>query len=134
MAPQAVTFSEIEIRANDLADASTVSLFQLPKDPATPPLLAITRVTVIDTANRSARADMTVVIGGNRVIELGKSDAVVLPRAIAVVDGRGQFLLPGLWDMHGTCSTTAIRSGRITANTCSAPCGERRRRRSRHVD
>ena len=43
---------------------------------------------------------MTVVIGSNRVMELGKSDAVVLPKAISVVDGRGKFLLPGLWDMH----------------------------------
>ena len=62
--------------------------------------LAITRITVIDTAAGSARADMTVVIGGNHIVELGDSDAVVLQKDVPVVDGRGKFLLPGLWDMH----------------------------------
>ena len=100
MAPQVVTISEVQIRANDVADASARSFFQLIQAPTTPPSLAITQVTVIDTANGSARADMTVVIGSNRVMELGKSDVVVLPKAISVVDGRGKFLLPGLWDMH----------------------------------
>lgn len=111
MAPQAVTISEVEIRANDVADASTLSFFQLTQDLATPPSLAITQVTVIDTASGSARADMTVVIGGNRVIELGKSDAVVLPKAISVVDGRGKFLLPGLWDMHVHLFNNSAQAG-----------------------
>jgi imidazolonepropionase-like amidohydrolase len=66
----------------------------------TSPSLAITRVTVIDTASGSAHPEMTVLIGGNRILEVGKSEAVTPPAGITVVDGRGKYVLPSLWDMH----------------------------------
>lgn len=42
---------------------------------------------------------MTVVIQDGRIVGLEESDAPV-PDAAEVVDGRGRFLMPGLWDMH----------------------------------
>ena len=72
----------------------------LAQAPVTPASIAITHVTVIDTANGSAQGDMTVVIGGNRIIRMGDSGTVTLPRDVPEVDGRGKFLIPGLWDMH----------------------------------
>jgi imidazolonepropionase-like amidohydrolase len=74
--------------------------FLLTQAPVTPASLAITHVTVIDTAKGSAQGDMTVVIGGNRIISMGGSRTVKLPRKVSVIDGRGKFLIPGLWDMH----------------------------------
>jgi hypothetical protein len=72
----------------------------LTQAPTTRASLAIAHVTVIDTANGSARRDMTVVLGGNRIMSMGESGTVELPPTISLVDGRGKFLIPGLWDMH----------------------------------
>jgi hypothetical protein len=65
----------------------------------TPPTsLAITQVTVIDTDKGVAAPDMTVVVRGDRILSVVKAGAV--PPGAQVVDGRGKFLIPGLWDMH----------------------------------
>jgi hypothetical protein len=67
---------------------------------ARPASLAITHVTVFDSVNGSLRADVSVVVNGDRIVEVGPSDRVSPPDAASVIDGRGKFLLPGLWDMH----------------------------------
>lgn len=43
---------------------------------------------------------MTVIVNGNRIAAVSKSNKVRLPQGAQVVDGRGKFLIPGLWDMH----------------------------------
>src|SRR5262249_36741852 len=65
-----------------------------------PPPLAITHVTVIDATGAPARADMTVVVTGDRITALGKTGTVPLPDGARVEDATGKFLIPGLWDMH----------------------------------
>jgi len=67
---------------------------------AKPGSLALTHVTVIDTTGGAAKPDMTVVIAGNRIVEVAKSDEIRLPKNAETVDGHGRFLIPGLWDMH----------------------------------
>jgi imidazolonepropionase-like amidohydrolase len=67
--------------------------------PALKPL-AITHVTVIDATGAPAQKDMTVVIAGNRIRRLGKAGKVAVPKGARGVDGKGKFLIPGLWDMH----------------------------------
>ena len=62
--------------------------------------LAITHVTVIDATGAPARPDMTVLINGNRITEVGKSGKVRVPEHAQVVNASGKFLIPGLWDMH----------------------------------
>lgn len=62
--------------------------------------LVITHVNVIDATGAPPLKDMTVIIEKQRIAELGKSDAVHAPAAATVVDGRGKYLIPGLWDMH----------------------------------
>jgi len=64
------------------------------------PVLALTHVTVIDTTGAPSLPDMTVVIEGGRIVDLGKSREVRLPRHTTSVDARGKYLIPGLWDMH----------------------------------
>jgi imidazolonepropionase-like amidohydrolase len=64
------------------------------------PALAITHVNLIDATGSPATADMTVIIGGKQISQIGKSDAIPLPKGARVVDGRGKYLIPGLWDMH----------------------------------
>lgn len=62
--------------------------------------LVFTHVTVIDVTGAPIRSDMTVVIDGNRISELGPSTKLRVPQDAQVVDAAGKFLIPGLWDMH----------------------------------
>lgn len=43
---------------------------------------------------------MTVVITGNRITALGKTSETEIPEGAQVVEAKGKFLIPGLWDMH----------------------------------
>lgn len=54
---------------------------------------------VIDVATGTVRANQTVVVSGNRITHVGPSTKAK-PRTSRVVDATGQYLIPGLWDMH----------------------------------
>ena len=73
------------------------------------PGFAITRVTVIDGADSAPRPNQTVVVRGNRIAAVGPTASVGVPAGSRVIDGRGKYLVPGLWDMH---VHTAISGGR----------------------
>ena len=62
--------------------------------------VAFTHVTVIDGTSPTPRSDRTVVVSANRIIAEGPSASVTVPANARVIDGRGKFLIPGLWDMH----------------------------------
>jgi imidazolonepropionase-like amidohydrolase len=61
---------------------------------------AFTHVTVIDTLTGKLNSDATVVIEGERIVAVGKTGRVRVPREAEVLDATGKFLIPGLWDMH----------------------------------
>jgi len=63
--------------------------------------LVIRDVTVIDCTGAKPQAGMTVVIARGRIAEVGKVAEVKTPKGAQVVEGKGKFLIPGLWDMHG---------------------------------
>src|SRR6266480_5135820 len=75
-------------------------LFAQPKQHPPSKPFAFTHVTVIDATGAPAKPDMTVVIRGNHISELGKSGEIRIPKDVRVVDATGKFLVPGLWDMH----------------------------------
>ena len=60
----------------------------------------ITHVTVIDTETGNETQDRTVIISGDRISEVGDSKGIKPPAGAKVVEGRGKYLIPGLWDMH----------------------------------
>jgi len=62
--------------------------------------LAITGVTVVDVDGAPSRAGTTVLVRDGRIQAIGASAAVAVSRGATVVDGRGKFLIPGLWDAH----------------------------------
>lgn len=64
------------------------------------PILAFTHVNLIDTTGSPVLPDMTVIVEGKRISQIGKSDVTPLPKGARVVEGRGKYLIPGLWDMH----------------------------------
>ena len=62
--------------------------------------VVITHVTVIDMTGAPPHTNMTVVIQGDRIKEIGSSDHLRIPRLSQIIDGQGLFVIPGLWDMH----------------------------------
>ncbi len=62
--------------------------------------LALIHVTLIDATGAPAQPDMTVLISRGRISEIGKSAKLPPPHGSRVVNARGKFLIPGLWDMH----------------------------------
>ena len=67
---------------------------------AAPGEIAITHVTVINPGTASIEANRTVVITGDRVTSVSDAAKVQPPKRARVIDGTGQYLIPGLWDMH----------------------------------
>ena len=65
-----------------------------------PVQIAITHVTVINPGTSSVRPDATVVITGDRITGVSSETEFQLPKNARVIVGRGQYLIPGLWDMH----------------------------------
>jgi len=65
-----------------------------------PKSLVLTHITVIDATGAAAKPDMTVVIKGDRILAMGKSGEIRPPENAPTVNGKGKFLIPGLWDMH----------------------------------
>jgi hypothetical protein len=60
----------------------------------------ITHVTLIDTEAGKEISDQTVVISGDKVLDVANSKNVNVPPSARVVDGKSKYLIPGLWDMH----------------------------------
>lgn len=65
-----------------------------------PASLVLAHVTLIDVASGSLKPDLTVVITGDRITELGEASKVAVPPGVKQVNAAGKFLIPGLWDMH----------------------------------
>jgi len=71
--------------------------------PQTRPL-AIAHVGVVDVVNGQILPDTTVTIAGQTIGAVAPTGAP--PVDAQVVDGRGKFLIPGLWDMHAHVEAT----------------------------
>lgn len=63
-------------------------------------VLVITHVAVIDATGAPAAPDEAIAISGDRIAEIAKSGKIRVPKGAHVVDAKGKFLIPGLWDMH----------------------------------
>ena len=61
--------------------------------------LTILHATVIDTVTGKTQPNSTVVINGNRIASVSPSTNLK-PKAGQIIDAKGQYLVPGLWDMH----------------------------------
>jgi imidazolonepropionase-like amidohydrolase len=62
--------------------------------------LVLTHLTVIDVTGGAPKPDMTVVITGDHITDIGEAGKVSVPQGGKVIDAGGKFLIPGLWDMH----------------------------------
>src|SRR5579859_8179343 len=75
-------------------------LAALPAFGAEQDILAFTHATVIDATGAPAQRDVTVMITGDRITRMGPSADLQPPANAVVVNATGEFLIPGLWDMH----------------------------------
>jgi len=79
------------------AAGASVVRGQAPRDA---PVIALTRVTLVDPALAAPQRDATIVIQGQRIVAAGARRAITIPRGARVIDANGKYVLPGLWDMH----------------------------------
>lgn len=65
------------------------------------PTTAFIGVRVLTMAEAEERLmDQTVLVRGDRIVEIGPADEIDVPEDALRIDGAGKFLLPGLADMH----------------------------------
>lgn len=62
--------------------------------------LVLRHVTVIDGTGRAPQPDQTVVIAEGRITAIAPAGRIKIDKSANVIDARGKFLIPGLWDMH----------------------------------
>jgi imidazolonepropionase-like amidohydrolase len=62
--------------------------------------LAITNVNLIDGTGAPVVEDAVVVIDNGKITAVGARKSVTIPKGAKTFDGKGKYLLPGLWDMH----------------------------------
>jgi imidazolonepropionase-like amidohydrolase len=63
-------------------------------------VVAFVDVTVIPMDRERTIPRQTVVVRGGRIVAMGPSGRIKVPRGGVRVDGRGKFLIPGLAEMH----------------------------------
>ena len=80
----------------------------LDEKPPTGTPLVIRNVTVIDVVSGAELPAMTVVTRGDQIVDFGTS--VTVPSDALQVDGTGQYLIPGLWDMHAHHQATGVEA------------------------
>ena len=68
-------------------------------DPKSPPIV-ITHATIINPGTSSVQANRTVVITGDHITSISETEQFQAPKNARVIDATGQYLIPGLWDMH----------------------------------
>src|SRR5580698_9193635 len=61
--------------------------------------LAITHVTIIDVQAGVPKRNWTVFISNGRIVKMQPSHGEI-PKEFAILNAKGQFLIPGLWDSH----------------------------------
>jgi len=62
--------------------------------------IAIQNVTIIEPGKTQVRKNCTVLISDGIFTEVGESTNITVPKGSKRIDGKGKFLIPGLWDMH----------------------------------
>lgn len=65
-----------------------------------PAALVFDRVTVVDVERGTLVPDQRVVVVGNRIHAMGPARVTARPKGAWIVNARGKYLIPGLWDFH----------------------------------
>ncbi len=61
---------------------------------------AFVGATVIDVTGKAPIPNATVVTSGGKIVAVGTSSEVKIPKDAQRIDVAGKYIIPGLWDMH----------------------------------
>jgi imidazolonepropionase-like amidohydrolase len=62
--------------------------------------VALIHVNVVDVRSGSVAHDQTVLIADRKISDVSRSGSAHILAGSRILDARGDFLIPGLWDMH----------------------------------
>lgn len=63
-------------------------------------VLVIKNVALIDAVNPQVQPNKTIVVEGDRIKAIGDANKLSIPAKAVVINGKGKYLIPGLWDSH----------------------------------
>jgi imidazolonepropionase-like amidohydrolase len=85
---------------------------------------AIAGARLVDGTERAPVDDSVVIVREGRIAAAGRRSVVTIPRGMAVVEAKGQTLLPGLWEMHTHFSGVEFGPALLAAGVTTArDCG-----------
>jgi len=82
-----------------------------PADPPPEDVVAFVGVDVVPMDAERVLADHTVVVRGDRIVEVGPAETVAVPEGALTIDGDGRWLAPGLAEMHGHVPSRGFPAG-----------------------
>lgn len=62
--------------------------------------IALTNITIIDVETGKSINNQSVVLQGEKIINIGLTSHMQLDKNITIIDASNKYLIPGLWDMH----------------------------------
>ena len=83
-----------------LLTATLLALFLMSCNHNAGRLTAFTNVNLVPMTDERIIESQTVLVEGSRIIAIGHSDELHVPKNAVVIDGDGYYLMPGLADMH----------------------------------
>ncbi|KGP83096.1 MULTISPECIES: amidohydrolase family protein [unclassified Paenibacillus] len=69
-------------------------------EPVTRQTLVLQHATIVDVRSGKLTNDQTIIITDNKISHIGNSAQTAIPIYAQVRDATGQYVIPGLWDMH----------------------------------
>lgn len=73
----------------------------LPQVAVAPPAIALENVNLIPMTSERILQRHTVLVRGDRIVDVGPATSIKIPDGTMRIDGRGKWLIPGLAEMHG---------------------------------
>ena len=62
--------------------------------------LAVIHATLFNPKSGTAQPNSTILVENGTITQVGPDKSVTVPQSFHVVDAKGKFVMPGLWDMH----------------------------------
>jgi hypothetical protein len=72
---------------------------------------AILDTNIVDVVQGTIRAHQTVLVQNGRISAAARVDQVSVPNDVQQIVGKGQYVMPGLWDMHVHLRSGQLRTG-----------------------
>ena len=107
--------------AQEMADLAAIGREVPPQETGT---FAIAGATLVDATGAPPIPDAVVIVRDARIVASGARATTPIPRGVAVIEAKGQTLLPGLWEMHTHASGVEFGPALLAAGVTSArDCG-----------